>query len=392
MASIYKQTYTATTADGRKVKRKCKVYTIQYVDNNGRRHRTKGYTDKAATEQLAAKLGRAVALGAEGLVDQFREQKAKPLTEHVAAYISDLRAIGRDDKYIDVMKQRLAILVKECGWTTLVDINSDSFMRWREARRDISHRGTRADLKGTSAATLNQFLDSARAFTNWCVLTSRIEGVSVGNRKVSTLLAGVGKVSGEKVRKRRALDDDQVAKLLAVAPADRALVYRVGLSIGLRRQEIEDLRWGDLRLGALPPYVQLREEATKSRRADRVHFAASLADKLRKHRPDDADDAARVFVRVPSLVLWQNDLKAAGIPWADANGRRADFHGGTRKTLCSRMHRSGVPLAIAMRTMRHTDVKLTMVDYVDDHVLGHGNVLPEIVAAPPVVLPVAQTA
>jgi hypothetical protein len=34
----------------------------------------------------------------------------------------------------------------------------------------------------------------------------------------------------------------------------------------------------------------------------------------------------------------------AAIPYEDAQGRRIDFRAGTRKTLCTRMHRKGLPL------------------------------------------------
>jgi hypothetical protein len=131
---------------------------------------------------------------------------------------------------------------------------------------------------------------------------------------------------------------------------------------------------------ATRPFIQLRAEATKARRADPVPLPQSLADDLRKARPAAAGEADPVFPRVPSLVWWKIDLKAAGIPYRDATGQAADFHAGTRKTLCTRMHKGNVPLATAMRIMRHVDARLTMVDYADDGQLG-GEALPEIPAA-----------
>ena len=132
-------------------------------------------------------------------------------------------------------------------------------------------------------------------------------------------------------------------------------------------------------MSAIKPYARLRAEATKAGREDIVPVPQSLAEELRKQRPEDASDADRVFPTVPSLTLWKHDLRAAGIPYMDAMGRQADFHGGTRKTLCTRLHRAGVPLATAMRIMRHTDAKLTMKTYTDDELLGVADtVLPEV--------------
>ena len=383
MASILKRTYQAKTPDGRTVTRRCQHYTIEYTAPDGRRKRAKGYKDKGATLQLAAKLERAAARGEEGLVDPYREHRGRPIKEHVADYLADLRSSGCDDKYVYNTEKRLAVLVAACGWGTLADVEPNGFIRWREKRRRETHQGTRKDRSGTSATTLNQYLDTARGLLNWCASVGRAPGVPVMGRVVSTQLSGVNKVEGEKVRKRRALTDKQVAALLAAAPEGRRLVYRVALAAGLRRGELAALLWGDVRLSAIPPYFQLRAEATKANRADRTYLPASLADDLRKHRPKGAEDSAHVFPSVPSLEQWQADLKAAGIEYVDAMGRQADFHGGTRKTLCTRMHRAGVPLATAMRVMRHTDARLTMVDYADDAQLGVDQVLPEIAAKVP---------
>jgi hypothetical protein len=137
-------------------------------------------------------------------------------------------------------------------------------------------------------------------------------------------------------------------------------------------------------LNAIRPYIQLRAEATKAGRADRLELQQTLAADLRTEKPDGARDGDPVFPRVPSLVWWKHDLKAADIPYLDGQGRQADFHGGTRKTLCSRMHKAGVPLAVAMRRMRHTDARLTLVDYTDAEQIGaEAAVLPEVPAAPP---------
>lgn len=105
-----------------------------------------------------------------------------------------------------------------------------------------------------------------------------------------------------------------------------------------------------------------------------------LAEELRKAKPDGAGEGDQVFPRVASLDRWKGDLKAAGIPYVNGLGRRADLHAGTRKTLCTRLNRAGRPPAEAMQIMRHTSIKLTMVDYTDAEQIG-ADPLPEIEAA-----------
>ncbi|HEY7087448.1 MAG TPA: tyrosine-type recombinase/integrase [Tepidisphaeraceae bacterium] len=386
MASIIRRKYR--DADG-KMKR-CDHYIAQYREG-GKLKRVKllnangePCTDKDVASAAWVRLRKERAEGAEGFTSKFAAQKARALSEHIADYVADLKSLGRDDKYVYNTERRLKILAEGCKWKTLGDISPDSFQRWRNERKATGNPNGKGNMtEGASATTLNQFLDTARGFTHWCAGAGRLPGIPVGKRVLSPIMVGIANAEGPKVRKRRALSDAEVVRLLAVVPEARKLHYRVGLSLGLRRSELEQLQWGDLRLNAIKPYVQLRAEATKARRADRLDIPATLASDLRQAKPADAKDSAHVFPMPPTIFDWKADLDAAGITYTDEMGRAADFHAGTRKTLCSRMHREGVSPAVAMRRMRHADLELTMVDYTDDTQIGmEAAVLPELVAAP----------
>lgn len=361
MASIYKMSYKAKLPDGTLERRECKAYTIEYHNAAGQRVRVKGYRDLKATQQKAAKLEQAVARGEEGLIDRFKEHKATGLAAHIGAYVADLTAKGRAEMYVYNANRRLRILADACSWATLTDIDANSFIKWREKARRTPQNGPGRTGEVASAETVNQYLETARGFLSWCVSAGRFG---------SNPLATVAKVTGEARRKRRALSDEQVAKLLDVTPEDQKLFIRVGLATGLRRSELAALKWGDVRLNAIKPYLQLRAEATKARRADRLALPPTLAEDLRKSRPENAGDGSRVFPTPQTLDGWKDALAAAGIAYKDEMGRQADFHAGTRKTLCTRMSKAGLPIAIAMRIMRHTDARLTLVDYTDDEQLG----------------------
>lgn len=387
MATIVKRTYRAKLPDGTVETRELSHWTIEYRDANGKRCRVKGYKDRAATKQLAAKLELAEARGEVGMLNPHKASFARAVTEHIGEYIANLRATGRSDEYAYIAKQRLDRIVQECGWDSLKQIDANSFIRWREAAKDnprpMGFR-TIGKKRTASAETLNQYLDTARAFTNWCATNGRMPGVPSGNGKmVAVALAGVGKVDGADRRLRRALSDENVVKLLGAVPPDRAMIYRFGVTTGLRRSELEQLAWGDLRMRSTKPYIQLRGETTKAGRDDRLPLPVLLVEELRKMKPAGASDAARVFPVVPGIEIWKADLELAGIPYLDDMGRQADFHAGTRKTLATRMHRNNVPLAVAMRMMRHTDSRLTLVDYTDSEQLGMSDVMdtvPELVA------------
>src|SRR4051794_27184300 len=106
MASVYKRGRWVLP-DGKKclkgtpaaVWKDSRFWTIQLIVN-GRPKLFKGYTDKAATEQCAAKLERAKAQGAEGLIDPYKPHRKRRLSDHVSDWISELRQLGRDDVYV----------------------------------------------------------------------------------------------------------------------------------------------------------------------------------------------------------------------------------------------------------------------------------------------------
>jgi integrase len=260
-----------------------RFYTVQvFID--GKPKLVKGYTDKQASEQLGAKLERQKARGDQGLIDPYKAAKCRPTSEHLKDYIADLKAGGRAVKYVANVQKRLERLIAECPWKTLADITADSFRRWREHRQKAEAlKGRVKDSNGASARTVNQYLEMAGAFCNWMK----------PSRMASNPLDDVAKVEGAKVRNRRALTDEEVGRLLAATPESRRLVYRTGLATGLRRSELDALKWGDLRLTG-KPFIQLRAEATKAKRADRIALNVTLADDLRKNR-GDATDNDRVF-------------------------------------------------------------------------------------------------
>ncbi len=119
---------------------------------------------------------------------------------------------------------------------------------------------------------------------------------------------------------------------------------------GLRRKEIEQLRWGDLHLDAVIPIVQLRCEQTKTGEATTLPLHPLLVQGLRGLPP--ATPEASLFDFLPEGRTMLRDLTKAGINQADANGRRADFHG-LRHTFAKRLDATGCSHATRRALMRH---------------------------------------
>ena len=68
---------------------------------------------------------------------------------------------------------------------------------------------------------------------------------------------------------------------------------------------------------------------------------------------------------IPRAVNLKKDLEKANLPYQDQQGRFADFHA-LRYTFATFLQRNGVNPRIAMKLMRHSDLKLTSKVYVDE--------------------------
>ncbi len=175
-------------------------------------------------------LEKALARGEQGLVDPFKDAKAKPLLEHVNDWIADLRQLRRDGQYIAPCESRLTRLAKECEWAKLGDISADSFCHWREtAMSDVAKNALdpkRHRQQPMGARTKNHYFETLRSFCRWAVKRGRMAGNPV---KSVEKVDGTGDVR----RARRALCEAELAALLGVIAERHQLAYRIILATGL---------------------------------------------------------------------------------------------------------------------------------------------------------------
>jgi hypothetical protein len=169
---------------------------------------------------------------------------------------------------------------------------------------------------------------------------------------------------GEKVRPRRAFSEDEMQRLLAVA-GTRKVVYFAAVHTGLRRGELAALEPFDVHLDVPKPYINARATTTKNRKQATIALHPELVTELHIHRASLPEMATHIFAEaMPTMKVFKADLAAAGIPFLDARGYRADFHS-FRHTLGTRLALAGVKPRIAMEIMRHSDMRLTNQIYTD---------------------------
>ena len=280
-----------------------------------------------------------------------------PFVEAREAWLGRLVHDNLDDMYIKNMRRLVTKMAEECGWTTLASIRPDRASAWL---LDIKRNGVpgvdgKRKPDPPSDRTVDQYAESARAFLKWCVGTGYL---------TEDPLASVKKVKRpRRVRHRRAFSEVELRRLLSVA-GPRKSVYRIAALTGLRKDELRQLQWRDVRLDQAKPCILLRPEANKSRREDRVPLNPLVSGELRTPRPDKFEPLGRVFPSVPTLETLKRDLERAGVAYRDAEGRQTDFHS-LRYTFCTFLARAGVPIRTAMELMRHKDPRLTLQIYTD---------------------------
>jgi len=347
------------------------------------------YTDKAASLGMLTRLEKELAKGKEGLTDPYAEHRDRPIVEHLADWVTELRQTGCTPYYASQCEARITRLIEECGWKLLADMKPESFIAWRKnATSNIDHKlkdKSMAKLNFMAPKTQNHYLATLGAFCNWCIERKRMEYNPTAD------VASVEQ-SGDVRRKRRALTPDQVTTLLAAVPNEYKLLYRMFLTTGLRRNEAAKLQWGDLHIDGPTPFLQLRAQTTKSKRADALPLRADIAAELKMTR-NGAGDADPVFRRVPLITEHCRWLDAAGIPYLDAQGRRLDIHA-LRHTYGTLLSKAGVSPREAMSLMRHTDMRLTMNVYTDPRIFDLANAVEKLPLPPsqtPTTTPLSAT-
>jgi integrase len=277
---------------------------------------------------------------------QLREAGQKLLTDLLDEFVSGLRKEGRADTYTSLIDFRVRRLIEECKWTRASDVTAESFTTWRNQQN-------------CSPKTINDYLGAISSLLNWMKGQERIG---------KNPLAVVGEVDTTgKQRQRRAFTPEEFKRLLAVSGPRKAL-YVVAIHTGLRRGELAELSWFDIHLDSPQPYLELRDETTKNGKGATIPLHPDAVSVLRELLITKKTGQEFVFEHMPRIERFKRDLKKAGIPYKDAQGRFADLHA-LRKTFCTNLHMGGASIRVAMQLMRHSDVRLTTQTYTDSSLL-----------------------
>ena len=183
-------------------------------------------------------------------------------------------------KHVNDNRSRITRLFEECSWKVLADVDADSFIQWRNEYSDV-----------LAAKTLNEYLASIVGFFNWMEKIGRITANPL--RRVERV-DGRGKLN----RERRAFTAAELKRLINVSGA-RGLIYLFAARTGLRRNEINQLTWGDVYLKEAQPFVLARASITKNKKDERIFLVPEIVEKLMPLYREAPNSDAPVFMDVP---------------------------------------------------------------------------------------------
>jgi len=353
-----------------------------YDHDGARKERSTRTTDRAAAERILGKHVADAALRRDGVIDanddRFAREGRRPIAEHIREYLASCERVGQAEKNIAEKRRHLERLVAETGMKTLADLTPLVLERNMADMKATARDGTDDDGNARwkevepSARLRNFRRQAAVALMSWCLKQGRVRSNAL--KTVPTL-----DERNDRRRVRRALTDDELARLIAVVRerdaalnADADFVDRYGQSrrtawylaaalAGLRRGDLVRLRWSSVDLTS----GTITITDGKARRTDVLPIHPQLAEVLEAIRPRRMTPQAlaqtKVFPHAVTNRTVAADFKRAGIA-PDAEGRIADLHA-LRTTLGTNLARRGVTPQVAQKIMRHADYRTTLACY-----------------------------
>lgn len=338
---------------------------IDYYDEHGQRRRASTRCrDRAAAEQIAAKVRRGVELRRAGLDVPDKLAAERPIDELVERWLADKPDACAQHRA--TLRGRVLRAVRDRAWRHARDITAESVHLHLDALTRPATGGTRVRV---SLITRNQVRSALHDFCRWCCIQRP-------PMLVVNPVEHVAKRAERREPKRWPLTEHEALALLHAPPpedgrgsgwAERRVAYHLALEAGLRRGECRALRVRHVRLEGLRPFLALPATGTKSGRSETVPMTERLRGVLEpwvRGKPPDEP----VLRRMPQVSTLRRDLARVGVCADQGGGRLVDFHT-LRHTFAARLGRRGVHPQAARELMRHRDISTTM------HIYGQCGVL-----------------
>jgi integrase len=342
----------------------------QYVSWDGRRKTVALSINKAEAQRMVDQLQQReieIRLGLRPIPTAQQKTASLPIVDIVAEYIAWGGAQGGrggrgwSETHVQDHRRYLKEWQKELSLKSVSDLSGILPKVEKVIRTKLA--------KGFAGKTITNCVGSLSAFCSWAKTRKYI---------IEDPLLGLAKIDKTPQSRRRLITADEIARLLAVAPPDRRLLYEVALKSGLRVNELRSLTVDhlDVARGGL----LLDAEWTKNRKPGFQPLPRDLVERLKEcaatgwaniaytdrftrggHEPTWNERALLYVPRSASLGL-DRDCKTAGIAKQTSAGK-LDFHSLRVAYINMVLTTSGVDVKTAQVLARHSTPDLTMNVY-----------------------------
>ena len=381
-------------------KKKCKRFLVDFFDNNHHRRKLLAFSNNQQSNRVAEKIELLLACRGRildpdlskwltqipqkmykqlvdwDMLDARQVAAGKPLAEHIEDFKSSLSAKGNTEKHVHIITSRVNRVIKKCKFTIWDDISASRVQQKISSLRNYVEvvemkevdgkkvkTKKKKDLDEISAQTYNHYLQAIKQFCKWMVQDRRAIESPLEH------LQGIN-VKADLRHDRRSLEPDEIRLLLettryqpkrfGMTGYERALLYRLTVETGLRRDELDSLKKSSFNFDTCT--VTVEPGYTKNKKIAILPLRKDTATELQVFLSSKMPTTKAFKVPVKTADMIKEDLTAAGIPYVDDAGRFADFHS-LRHSTGSLLAAAGVHPKVIQTIMRHSDINLTMSRY-----------------------------
>ncbi len=409
------------------VKQKSRKWYGTYKDEHGVYRRKALGLDKDSAKRKLADLQRQAERRASGRIDGFDDALARPIAEHLAAFVTHLAGKGNTAGHVRDTGRYIEAVCNAAGVVFLRDLHSDrievGLASMRANRRSTALPKERADelrrlivageLSNSKIAkklgvdrstvaryakigvaensedappttrgirTMNGYLNAVKAFSTWCVATRRLPLDPLAHLKPQN-------ETTDKRHDRRAISQQELANVLEAAQQsehsfrglsgpDRAMLYAMAIGTGFRAGELASLSRRSLRLDGDQPTVVVEAAYSKRRRRDEqplpTWLAVRLTAWLESKQPSDSPTLKIDGVASAKLFPGSWRRKAAEMLRIDLAAAGIDYRDefgqvfdfhAQRHQFVTLLSEAGVHPRKAQSLARHSSIELTMSRY-----------------------------
>jgi integrase len=353
-------------------------------------------------------------------------KKDEAITTYLESFEAVLRGRGRSESHVTKTIKRATDVLNDSNATTPKAINATAIVKAIGVYRTKGkYDGGRRRKTKPGLETCNHYLRAVKAFSRWLWITDILPTDPL--KSVSLFNADV-----DRRKIRRAMTTDELTKLYETTltarsyggkrwrlrGTDRALLYVVAASTGLRANELASLKRSAFTFETSPSVpndvsraaandehehdskavrrdenenapgiiasVTIKAASSKGKKTVRLPLPSFIVKRLCEYlEPKALNDHVWPGSWADegiAATFFKRDAKRAGLVIANDDGETIDFHA-LRTSFITNLARSGVHPATAQRLARHSTITLTMNTYTkldDDDLRDAVNRLPNI--------------